>query len=192
MSAEEGSEEGAEAGPVLPVRMFARTVRLGTEEILGDRYLLGEGGTKVKTNVVVRRIASDEAKDPFLILATWNLDPTSASALYRTRWEIETLFAALKSRGYDLEATHLTKPDRIQRLIGLLALTFAWTHLIGEHRAGREGPPPKKRHGRRSKSLFRYGLDRLQSVLTTPEGQGEAFFRCLSVLRSPTAYLSYA
>ncbi|MCS3855300.1 hypothetical protein GGP78_001992 [Salinibacter ruber] len=28
--------------------------------------------------------------------------------------------AALKSRGYRLEATHLTAPDRVQRLIGLL------------------------------------------------------------------------
>lgn len=181
---------GAEEGPALPVRMFARTVALGTEEVLEDRYLLGADGAKVKTNVVVRRIASDEAEDPFLILATWNLDPTRASALYRTRWEIETLFAALKSRGYALERTHLTTPDRIQRLIGLLALTFAWTHLVGEHRAGREGPPPTKRHGRREKSLFRYGLDELQSVLTTPDGQGAAFFRCLSTLRSPPAYLA--
>lgn len=182
----------AEEGPALPVRMFARTVALGTEEVLEDRYLLGADGTRVKTNVVVRRIASDEAEDPFLILATWNLDPTRACSLYRTRWEVETLFAALKSRGYDLEATHLTKPDRVQRLIGLLGLTFAWTHLVGEQRAGREGPPPTKCHGRREQSLFRYGLDWLQSVLTTPEGQAAAFFRCLSALRSPTAHLAYA
>jgi IS4 transposase len=53
--------------------------------------------------------------------------------LYRRRWEIETLFAALKSRGLGLEETHLTNPDRIQRLIGLLSLTFAWTHIIGEN-----------------------------------------------------------
>jgi hypothetical protein len=125
-------------------------------------------------------------------LATWNLDPTGASTLYRKRWEIETLFAALKSRGYDLEETHLTEPDRIQRLIGLLALTFAWTHIVGEKRAMREGPPPRKSHGRRERSLSRYGLDLLQSVLTTPEGQGAAFFLCLSALRSPTAHLSYA
>ena len=112
-------------------RPGARAVALGTEEVLEDRPLFGEDGktveTNVKTNVVVRRIASDEAEDPFLILATWNLDPEGASTLYRRRWEIETLFAALKSRGDDLEETHSTSPDRIQRLIGLLSLTFAWT-----------------------------------------------------------------
>jgi transposase len=44
--------------------------------------------------------------------------------LYRERWSIETLFAALKSRGFDLEQTHLTAPDRIERLIALLALAL--------------------------------------------------------------------
>lgn len=186
----------SEDGPALPARMFARAVALGTEEVLKDRHLFGEDDkkvkTNVKTNVVVRRVASDEAEDPFLILATWNLDPAGASMLYRRRWEIETLFAALKSRGYDLEETHLTNPDRIQRLIGLLSLTFAWTHIIGEKRAMQEGPPPTKSHGRRERSLFRYGLDLLQSLLTTPEGQDATFFLCLSALRSPTAHLSQA
>lgn len=185
----------SEEGPALPARMFARAVALGTEEVLEDRHLFGEDGekveTNVKTNVVVRRIASDEAEEPFLILTTWKLDPTGASTLYRKRWEIETLFAALKSRGYDLEETHLTEPDRIQRLIGLLSLTFAWTHIVGEKRAMQEGPPPIKSHGRRERSLFRYGLDKLQSLFTTPERQATAFFLCLSALRSPTAHLSH-
>lgn len=191
----------SEEGPALPARMFARAVALGTEEVLEDRHLFGEDGEKVettvKTNVVVRRIASDDAEDPFLILATWKLDPTGASMLYRKRWEIETLFAALKSRGYNLEKTHLTNPDRIQRLIGLLSLTFAWTrrseisNIVGEKRAMQEGPPPIKSHGRRERSLFRYGLDKLQSLFTTPERQDTTFFLCLSALRSPTAHLSH-
>jgi hypothetical protein len=94
--------------------MVARAIAPGTEEVLEDRYLFGEddrkGQTKVKTNVVVRRIASDEATDPFLILATWGVAPDTATALYRRRGEIETLFAALKSRGFKLEKTHLTIP----------------------------------------------------------------------------------
>jgi hypothetical protein len=44
---------------------------------------------------------------------------------------VKTLFAALKSWGFDLEATHLTAPDGIDQVIGLLALAFAWSHLIG-------------------------------------------------------------
>ena len=109
--------------------------------------------------VVMRRIAAPSSgEDQFLILAVWGLDPDRATALYEQRWEILALFAALKSRGYRLEKTHLTEPDRIRRLIGLLALAFAWTHLVGERRANREGPPRKKPHGRRQRSIY-FGMD---------------------------------
>jgi hypothetical protein len=100
------------------------------------------------------------------------------------------MFAALKSRGYNLEETHLTAPERVGRLIGLLALAFAWTHIFGEKRAHRDGPPRKKSYGRRQRSLFRYGLDGLRGILTIPEPQPSAFFDCLRGLRSPTAFLS--
>ncbi|WP_423816218.1 transposase [Salinibacter ruber] len=101
-------------------------------------------------------------------MATSRLDPAETTSLYRRRWEVETMSAALKSRVFNLEETHLTAPDRVDRLIGLLALTFGWTHLAGEKRAAREGPPLEKTHGRRAHSLFRYGLGWLQSMLTTP------------------------
>ena len=70
--------------------------------------------------------------------------PEGSPTLYRRRWEVETLFATLKSRSFDLEATRLTAPDRIRRLIGLLAIAFAWSHLVGEKRAETCGLPPRK------------------------------------------------
>ena len=190
------SDGDSNPGSALPLRMFARTVALNAEQMLeGDRYLIGTEGQKVPVRVVIRRIASDKTShdtdDPFLILATYDLDPTEASALYRKRWKIETLFTALKSRGYDLEATHVTEPGRMQRLLGLLALTFAWTHLVGEKRALWKGPSPEKAHQRRAKSLFQYGLDGLQHLLTTPEQQDAALFRCLSMLQRPPAHVPY-
>jgi hypothetical protein len=168
------------------------------------RYLHGGNGKHVKGHIASKRIAarssedssedpggdSAEAEDPFLILVTSGIDLEKAPALYEERWQIETLFAALKSRRYNLEHTHLTKPERIQRLIGLLALAFEWTSVVGERRIPREGPPREKAHERRQRSLFRYGLDRLRGILTTPEPQPTAFVECLRVLRSPTAFLS--
>jgi hypothetical protein len=180
-------------GPSLPARMFARPLATGEEKVLdGTCHLSGAEGKQVELRVVMRRIASDseDSEDQFLILATCGVDSEEATALYAQRWEILALFAALKSRGYRLEETHLTAPNRVQRLIGLLALAFAWTHIVGERRANREGPPRKKSHGRRQRSLFRYGLDRLRGILTTPEPQPPAFFDCLRGLRSPTAFLS--
>ena len=107
--------------------------------------LEGTGGAHVPVQILVRRIGSDTAlKDRFLVLATSGVDPERGPTLYRRRWEVETLFAALKSRGFDLEATHLTAPSRIRRLIGLLAIAFAWSHLVGEKRAETARPAPNE------------------------------------------------
>ena len=83
----------------------------------------------------------------------------------------------------------MTKPDRIERLLGLLALTFTWARLVGELRVGRKGLPPRKTHGRRQWSTFRYGLDELTRLFTTRESEDRAFFACLAALRSPRAAL---
>ena len=121
--------EGQEAA--FPARTHARMQSEVGEEprvLCGQRYLFGSGeaGEALpQARVVVRRIGADASSgDQFLILATSGIDPEEATRLYQRRWEIETMFAALKSRGFDLEETHLTAPDRIERLIGLLALAF--------------------------------------------------------------------
>ena len=187
--APEGCEDG---GPALPAKMYARGLAIGESRVVGLRRLSGAEEASVAVRVIVRRVGSgaQPLKDRFLVLATSGLDPTRGPALYRRRWEVETLFAALKSRGFDLEATHLTAPGRIRRLIGLLSIAFAWSHLVGEKRAETCGLPPRKAHGRRSRSLFRYGLDRLQGILTTLERQQTAFEACLQALRSPSRFLS--
>lgn len=103
-------------------------------------------------------------KDPLLILVT-GAKPRCALRLYAKRWQIETLFGALKSRGFDVEETHLTDPKRIEKLVALLAVTFAWAYLVGDG-LDREAKPIKvKSHGRRARSVFRYGLDHLRLVL---------------------------
>jgi hypothetical protein len=101
------------------------------------------------------RASSDLAEEPALL------------ADYRLRWGIETLFGALKSRGFDLEATHVVRyPERLERLVGLLALAFTWAHRTGQWVAEHVQPPRfHPRRGRRAKSLFRHGLDYLGHLL---------------------------
>lgn len=77
------------------------------------------------------------------------------------RGEIETLFAALKTRGFCLEQTHLTDPLRLEKLLALPALTFCWCHKIGEW-LHEQKARKLKRHGRKPKSLFRRGFDHLR------------------------------
>ena len=45
---------------------------------------------------------------------------------YQKRWGVECTFSAMKSRGLGLEATHVTVPDRLSRLFGLLCIVLAW------------------------------------------------------------------
>ncbi len=186
----------APEGPSLPARMFARTVSPGTERVLeGTRYIAGTQETggqqaRVPVRIVMRRIGDENSEDQFLILATSGIDPTTATGFYEKRWDIETMFAALKSRGFQLEETHVTNPGKIENLVGLLALAFGWARLVGEERAAREGEHSTKSHGRKERSLFRYGLDRLQNILSTPEPQDQAFFRCLAGLRSPSVFVA--
>ena len=41
------------------------------------------------------------------------------------------LFGCLKRRGFDLEATHLTKPERLSRSMAVLTLAFCWAYVTG-------------------------------------------------------------
>jgi hypothetical protein len=83
---------------------------------------------------------------------------------YGARWEIETLFGCLKSRGFNLEETHLIEPEKVKKLIALLAIAFCWAHKVGEWLHEQKAIKVKK-HGRLAKSLFRRGLDHLQEVV---------------------------
>jgi hypothetical protein len=83
---------------------------------------------------------------------------------YGKRWGIETLFGCLKRRGFDLEATRLSVPERLCRLIAVLALAFTWAYACGAWLFEQE-PWKVKKHGRLMVSLFRKGLDHLQRLL---------------------------
>jgi Transposase DDE domain len=66
----------------------------------------------------------------YLILASAEFCEKSHEE-YRKRCGIETLFAALKSRGFDLEDTHIQDAERLSRLLALLALAFTWAFVVG-------------------------------------------------------------
>jgi hypothetical protein len=171
---------GSPDGPTLPARMFFRGLTRGgsaAHKLEGQRFV---GGQPV--SVVGKRL---HGEDEFLVLiASPGVAASRAPAIYRQRWEIETLFAAMKSRGFDLEATHMTAPERISRLIGLLALAFVWSHLVGQWR-NKKAPLKTKKHGWLEQSLFRYGLDLLQSVMLNLTEKKEEFRRCVRLLADP-------
>jgi len=157
--------------PVHAKTLFRDLVPGAVRVLRGRRLVCG-----VKLFVVGLRLPDGE----YLVLVT-DKAPELAMQTYAHRWEIEPLFGCLKSRGFRFESTHLTKPDRINKLVALLAITFCWCHLTGEW-VHEQRPIPIKKHGRKAKSIFRVGLDHLRNILLNISEKRQAFKQITLVL----------
>ena len=80
-----------------------------------------------------------------LILATFGAPQDQAIGAYADRWQVETLFGGLKTRGFNFEETHLKDAARLSKMMGLLALAFAWAHRTGEQLHDHDRPIPLKK-----------------------------------------------
>src|ERR1700722_13057725 len=132
-------------------------------------------------------LAGSRSERGELMIVATNADPQQAIYSYLRRWEIETLFGSLKSRGFRFEDTHLTKQDCIEKLIALLVVGFCWAHKVGEWRAEQKPIKWKKyRDGRRPQySYFRYGLDLIRDVVLHLSKQFRIFKKIIQELIPP-------
>lgn len=73
---------------------------------------------------------------------------------YRRRWEIKTMFGCLKTRGFRMEDTQITDPDKIEKVVFVLAIAFCWAYRVGDIR-DKIQPIEVKTHCRKARSLFR-------------------------------------
>lgn len=112
------------------------------------------------------KIIDRDGKPEFLIIVSFN-KAEMALTEYRKRWQIESLFRGLKSSGFNIEATHVTELDRLEKLFLLTMIAFVWCYKIGDFINEEIEKIPIKKHGRRSVSVFKYGLDYLSKFLIT-------------------------
>ncbi len=86
-----------------------------------------------------------------------------------------------KTRGFCLLTTHFTDAKRLSKLLALMTLALCWAVKTGEwlhqHR-----PIKVKKHGRKAKSIFRYGLDYLRSIVTDLDLKQDEFLHSLQFL----------
>lgn len=94
---------------------------------------------------------------------------------YALRWGIETLFGIFKTRGFCLESTHFTEPERLSKLFALLTLALCWAMRTGLW-LHQWQPIEVKKHGRRAKSLFRLGFDHLRHLALNPSAANQSDF----------------
>ena len=113
------------------------------------------------------RLKNQEGKPELQIIVSFN-KPEEATASYKERWQIETAFRAMKTSGFNIEDTHLTDIDRIERLFALMTIAFTWAYLVGIYKDANICPIRFLKHGRRAKSFFKYGLEEIAEVLSNP------------------------
>lgn len=110
-----------------------------------------------------RQTASKE----YLILIS-NAPLKHATQMYTQRWGIEVFFGSCKKRGFNFEDTHLTKLERINTLIYILAIAFIWALRTGEFLLEKGHQIPLKTLKKRKAklfSIFRIGLDYIKHKL---------------------------
>lgn len=151
-------------GKPMKARKLLQTARVG-EAVVCRRWRKLWG--KYRVCVSGRRRADGE-----LLILISNEPSAQMLAEYARRWQIETLFGCLKSRGFGLEETHLQDSERLKKLLGLLAIAVCWSWLCGKQICQIK-PIKIKKHKRRAKSIFRVGLDGLEEVFSNSAAKGQ-------------------
>ena len=113
------------------------------------------------------RIKNSDGVPELQILICFNR-PEGAILTYKKRWEIETAFRAMKSSGFNIEDTHMRDMERIARLVAMVCVALVWAYLVGEHKDINIKPIRILKHGRKAKSLVKYGLEEIATILLRP------------------------
>lgn len=84
---------------------------------------------------------------------------------YRRRMRIETFFSDQKSRGFGIDKSHVSDPDRLVRILIAACLAYLWMIYLGVFAHQQGYVPIIHRTDRCDLSLFQLGLDLLEHCL---------------------------
>jgi hypothetical protein len=156
-------------GRLVEVKKCFPSLKKGEVRSLGLRQL-GESKKSAMCHITGLRSRTGE----WVIVAhSEQLD--NPCEIYRQRWQIETMFKAMKTGGFDVESTHITCPKMLECLIAVLSITYAICYQMGTI-VTQEIPPKPKKHGYWPKSVFRYGLDKLRQAVAFLYAQPIRFY----------------
>ena len=122
-----------------------------------------------------------ENKMEKLIIASFE-KPLQVSTEYSNRWYIECMFKNFKTNGFNLEQTHVTHPERLETLFGLLTLGYVCAVTAGKI-IEKEKPELFKisANGRPKLSVFKAGFQELMCILlNNMPSKWKTFFKFLS------------
>ena len=124
------------------------------------------------------KILNKKGAPELQIIISFN-KPEQADVIYKDRWQIETMFRAMKTSGFNIEDTHLSDLVRINKLIALVIIAFAWAYIVGIYLDSIK-PIRILKHGRRAYSFLKYGLNHIAKLLYS--NKLEEFKSCCNFL----------
>jgi hypothetical protein len=128
----------------LTARLGSRTQTTGELALSGVNYFenIALTAKRVTTNIGI--IRDPGHPEPWII--AMSATPGYLSTLaYADRWGIEPMFSDFKSRGFGIEQTHLHYPDRLGRLILVMALALYWAVSTGMWDQANNPTPAEKK-----------------------------------------------
>lgn len=126
--------------------VFDGTTRRTAKACAADRVFYLENveltGKRARTNIGI--IQDPGHAEPWII--AMSAKPGYLKTLeYRGRWGIEPMFSDFKSRGFGVEDTHIHHPERLGRLILVMALALHWAVSTGLWDARHHPTPSEKK-----------------------------------------------
>jgi len=83
---------------------------------------------------------SKKIKGGELLLVVTNIPaPKNALCFYRKRWRIECLFADTKTRGFNIDDTHIIDYDKFAPLLAIVVFAMTWAYRCASQAIGRQG-----------------------------------------------------
>ena len=153
---ENGQYMSNSRGKMVKIRDLFRPLPTGSHVTLYQRRLGKKGelfditGVRNKNGELAVLIHSPDIKDSIEI--------------YSQRWQIETMFRAFKTAGFNCEATHITDDLRLDTLMQIMSVAFCLAYQVGEIISS-DKPIITKKHGYKQKSVFRVGIDEIIRIL---------------------------
>lgn len=162
-------------------RPDGRVCRIGGMGLRADRPLVLKG---CLVDGVVADVWAKKLSDGDFLYLLGTVNAEFMGQLYAKRWTVETCFQGLKGRGFDLEKTHLKCFKKIKKLIALVAIAYAVCGSMGIYHHKKVQKIKKKKHGYKSNSFVRKGINMVRELFRPATPLGAAVEnRILSLLR---------
>ncbi len=156
-----------------------RTAKNIAIQVSDNRLTLAELGVARGGHIYQKQARfTAEAYGPVMVVAWWDTrypDPIylvsnmasgkRACDWYRKRMHVETFFSDQKSRGFQLDRSHLSDPERVGRLLIAASLAYLWVLCLGNAAHEDDWLPIIHRRSRCDLSLFQLGLRLLDYLL---------------------------